>query len=1310
MTASNHLTARKTLEWIEVLRATVRDTVAAEEKLRQDFEGRLVLTRKQEQKAIDAVQSQLRIDLAALDEHFQQRRSTARDHYAQRPSRIKEARKASQKRAAQAIEEEEGRRKYKLQMDTMQAKREHESGLKSADQEWESFKKSLATLTTRFEEIEGSARSAFGGYRKFVRSLSASDSKSSSGTAVDVSEDEYRLRERLQALLDGAESDLKAFRKRLIPLFFRAMPLWIVVVLSPVPLVPLLQQFHVTFLTYPQAEAVTGAGLVLGGLLHWLGGKGSGPLAQKISQAMASSRLILEVCPTKSEERQVRDKARIEQEYQARVAAIEHQWTEALDYSAALRDTWPPKIDEKAVRADKTAQRLQETADQRIQSQYTTQRTALEQAAQSACAEHARVSQEKQSKLNAEREVQMLALIERWESTLPAAYRELEESRKREAAVFLPWESFQSSTWSPPSHFSQAAKFAEVHTDLFQLGGGMPKDPRFKVPGPTRLQVPVQLVFPEQGSLLVETQQWGREEAIRSFNNILFRLLTTAPPGRLSFTILDPVGLGQSFAGVMHLADYAEHVIQSRIWTQADQIEQKLGDLNEHMEKVIQMYLRNEYATIAEYNEEAGNIAEKYHVLVVADFPNGFSETAIRRLLSIASSGARCGVYALIHCDRRQPLPPEFDADTVLQSAIGMTARTQDWIFTGQFIPGLQVQWDSAPPAELALRLVHEIGKHSRDSNRVQVPFAHVVPSETQVWTEETTQELRVPIGRTGATKLQYLAIGKGTRQHALLAGKTGSGKSTLFHVIITNLALWCSPEQVEFYLVDFKKGVEFKCYATHRLPHARVVAIESDREFGLSVLQRLDEELKRRGDVFRQLGVQDIPGYKRAGGTDPMPRCLLMIDEFQELFVEDDKVSQSASVLLDRIVRQGRAFGMHVILGSQTLGGAYTVARATLGQMVIRIALQCNEADAYLIMDENNPAPRLLSRPGEGIYNDSAGAAEGNSPFQAVWLDDEERDRWLERVHTHAVTSARPYPGPFVFEGDAPASAEENAPLHKALETQPKDLPRLAQFWLGAPNSIKGPTACVLQRQSGNHVLMIGQREEAVLSMFAVGLIGLAAQFPVDGACFYILDASASDTPDRRLLERVVSAIPHSVKLIGNAEIGEVLSELSGELQKYQDGELQAGSPSRFVFIRDLHKFKKLRQEEDFSFSSQEGAGVNPAEQLKTLITEGPAAGIHLIVSCDTYNNVNRSLSRKSLTEFEMRVLFQMSANDSASLIDTPKASTLGLHRAIYYNEQQGYLEVFRPYATPEAEWIARVAQSLKLRKSTTSASAPTV
>ncbi len=174
--------------------------------------------------------------------------------------------------------------------------------------------------------------------------------------------------------------------------------------------------------------------------------------------------------------------------------------------------------------------------------------------------------------------------------------------------------------------------------------------------------------------------------------------------------------------------------------------------------------------------------------------------------------------------------------------------------------------------------------------------------------------------------------LGKGTSQHVLTSGKTGSGKSTMLHALITNGALRYSPDELELYLIDFKKGVEFKVYAAMELPHARVIAVESEREFGLSVLQRLDVELKERGEIYRQLGCQDLAGYREARPEVPMPRILLVIDEFQEFFVEDDKIAQEVSLLLDRLVRQGRAFGMHVILGSQTLGGSYSLPASHAG------------------------------------------------------------------------------------------------------------------------------------------------------------------------------------------------------------------------------------------------------------------------------------------------------------------------------------------------------------------------------------------
>jgi S-DNA-T family DNA segregation ATPase FtsK/SpoIIIE len=872
-------------------------------------------------------------------------------------------------------------------------------------------------------------------------------------------------------------------------------------------------------------------------------------------------------------------------------------------------------------------------------------------------------------------------LLAEWNQKIPPLLTAVDEINRADAATFEAW----STDYRPHEVFPSACRFGQVNLDLSEAASLFAKETPLSLGGHEKVVLPLTLAFPQEGSLLIETDDDGGKWVAEVMNSVIFRLFTQAPPGKVHLTIIDAVGLGQNFAGLMHLADYEPALINRRIWTQRDQIEERLAELNEHVEKVIQMYLRNEYATITEYNEQAGSVAEKYHFLVIAGLPAGFSESAMARLKSIVMSGARCGVFVLIHWDRRQALPEGLAADDLRKNCLRIV-REKGAVSVGGITT---LSLDAAPSDTIAADLAHQIGQASIDSNRVQVPFSVVAPKE--MWSESTTNELRIAIGRTGATKLQYLAIGKGTKQHALLAGKTGSGKSTLLHIIITNLALTCSPDEVEFYLIDFKKGVEFKCYADAKLPHAKVVAIESDREFALSVLQRIDEELKRRGEMYRKIGAQDLAGYKRAGGTEPMPRAMLIIDEFQEFFVEDDSVAQGAALLLDRIVRQGRAFGIHVFLGSQTLGGAYTLARTTLGQMVIRIALQCNEADAALIMDDTNTAPRLLSRPGEGIYNDAAGAVEGNSPFQVVWLTDEERDENLLKVsrlsHERGFATKRP----IVFEGNMPADVRDNALLAAVLATPPVKAPADPRCWLGMPNAIKGPTEALFPRQSGRHLLLVGQNDEAITAIMGLGMLALAAQHPRGQAPqFYLVHSALAGTPDCEFLEGIAAG---RAKISQGHEAPEFIAEIHAEMKRRSD-EGSAGDPPVFLFVHGLQKFRKLRHEEDFSFGGDDTP--KPGNQLNDLIAEGPSLGIHLITSLDTLNNVNRCLSRKAVSELGMRVLFQMSANDSASLIDSPKASMLGLHRALFYSEHESRLETFRPFALPDAGWVAEAVKAL--------------
>ena len=74
--------------------------------------------------------------------------------------------------------------------------------------------------------------------------------------------------------------------------------------------------------------------------------------------------------------------------------------------------------------------------------------------------------------------------------------------------------------------------------------------------------------------------------------------------------------------------------------------------------------------------------------------------------------------------------------------------------------------------------------------------------------------------------------------------------------------------------------------------------------------------------------------------------------------------------------------------------------------------------------------------------------------------------------------------------------------------------------------------------------------------------------------------------------------------------------------------------------------------------------------------------------------------MDRGAMREFDNRILFQMSANDSSNLIDSPAANKLGFHRALAYSEEQGVLEKFRPYALPDSDWYSEARSALARRK----------
>ncbi|NWJ47149.1 MAG: cell division protein FtsK [Chloroflexi bacterium] len=847
--------------------------------------------------------------------------------------------------------------------------------------------------------------------------------------------------------------------------------------------------------------------------------------------------------------------------------------------------------------------------------------------------------------------------------------------------------AWNSSVWNS---WNASQKIPEVVSlGMFRIG-----EPQLN------LTTPALIPFTGNRTLVFKATGTAKTKAVQSIQSLLLRLLASTQPGKLLFTFLDPVGLGQNVAPLIRLSDYDPKLVNGKAWTEPQHLEQRLADLSEHMENVIQKYLSNQYKNIEEYNTIA-SVIEPYRLLVVFDFPANFSEAAARRLVSIAQNGPRCGVYTVVVVDPGKPMPHGFTLSDLEQSATVIEWNGKHFVMQDNDFKEFPLELDNPPSNALFDQITKTVGEKAQTASKVVVPFENICPPFQEWWQDKKYEIFNAALGPADSKKSQQLEFGgSGTAHHALVVGRTGSGKSSLLHTLITSVALKYSPEEVQLYLIDFKKGVEFKIYAKHQLPHARVIAIQSEREFGLSVLQGLDTQMQWRGDTFRDSGVQNLPQYRKLTGK-AMPRILLIADEFQEFFTEDDQISSRAAQIIDRLVKQGRSAGIHLVLCTQTLTGSYTLPRSTIDQMGVRVALQCSEADSRLILADDNPAARLLSRSGEAIYNAENGRVEGNKNFQVAFLSSEKQAQYLEQIFEKAKKENL-LGAQLVFEGDQPAEVEKNRQLQQLLSATayaPKG--RTVSGWLGEPIAIKDSVAANFRRQSGSNLLIVSKNEELALGMFMTNMVSLAAQLsPVGSDYFYLLNFGTVDSPYSDQFDQLKALLPHSLKLGKRSQLQGMLSVLAAEVKRRSAVEGAPG-PDKFLAVFGLHRANEIRQD-DSGFGSYGGYGneeskeSSPIQNFTTILKEGPEVGIHTLVWCDNWNNLNRSLDRRVLREFGMRVAMQMSAEDSSNLLDSPVASKLGSHRAYLFDEEDGRLEKFRPYNIPAAAWLKQVSDNL--------------
>jgi hypothetical protein len=146
------------------------------------------------------------------------------------------------------------------------------------------------------------------------------------------------------------------------------------------------------------------------------------------------------------------------------------------------------------------------------------------------------------------------------------------------------------------------------------------------------------------------------------------------------------------------------------------------------------------------------------------------------------------------------------------------------------------------PDNQQIARIAEEIREASVKASGIKIEFGDakgICPLDSERFTQKADNGIEVPIGYLEGGKPFALQFDD-RHVHAMIMGETGSGKTNLLHVLMTNLMLRYRPEEIMIYLIDFKLGVDFRTYTRYNLPNFRTISINNDPEFVLALLENL--------------------------------------------------------------------------------------------------------------------------------------------------------------------------------------------------------------------------------------------------------------------------------------------------------------------------------------------------------------------------------------------------------------------------------------------------------------------------------------
>ena len=852
------------------------------------------------------------------------------------------------------------------------------------------------------------------------------------------------------------------------------------------------------------------------------------------------------------------------------------------------------------------------------------------------------------------------------------------------------------------------------------------------------LVMPLHVNLCENSGVYLEYTEDSREQMTAFSHQLIWSFLKEMPATKLKLCVFDSKRRGDSIRPLLKFTKDCEKVCGGGIVTGREEINTRLRRLNSFIDEIIQQKLGGRYKNLLEYNEHAARRTEPFTLLVIYDFPEGMDAQSQELLLDVISNGGKCGIYTVICAQKNASAGESYQSTKELVQKIARRCLNIHSV-NGRYClkkGNLPVSTVNFPENDIFEEFTGQYKKAVSKAGEKGIDVSEIVPEK--LFERSASSKLEIPIGIGDEDAVVSLRIGEGVSQHGLIAGATGSGKSVLLHDIILSSMMHYSPDELQLYLMDFKGGTEFKIYENIKIPHIQLLAIDAMQEFGESILEKLKQEIEDRSRLFKETGSKNLADYRRLSGRT-LPRILVVIDEFQVLYNESTNrnVAQNCAALTKTIVTQGRSYGIHLLMATQTIAGISELAldQSTVEEMRIRIGLQCSESDARHLFPAGNDAKacRLMRGPAGTAVLSLNYAEPDMSGFRAANCNTVQQEKYLQQLqealsgkYQELIDSRR------VFEcgrdtGFITFCKTENITLQEG---------RQGIIWLGEPVKVADPVTISLGKKARHNLLVCcggkAFMENRIMSEYLISAVlnKRANVYCVDGGV-WVGEEEAEDFYD------VLADCCDRFRVINTR--GALIELLREFYEKYAKAKRTGSSELNIIVLRNFQyldivqtmmKGESVQEDEyleetedDFfdsgadvdpsdpfadvfgSISPEKGTSVhkNSTEILRKLLNDGYSYGFHFALSSLDFQPIKDCMyyGESALARFPDRILYSLGEADSGILADGVSLQNMPENIVCYADGVKNPCQI-KPYLAPGIDELKEYLQSLDSRKET--------